>query len=174
VVPDTVNDLPLHALAVHGAVVLVPLAAVLGLVFAVPQLRGWARVPLPLLAVAAAASTWVATQSGEALIQAGGLGAAGLGGPVAEIVERHEDLGKQLFLMTLAYAVVAVVAAAVAERSRGGSRVLANVVTVLLGSVRSQSGYRRTGSAKPVRRRSGTPPATWTTRPTNDQHPRQA
>jgi hypothetical protein len=132
VVPDTVGDLPLHALAVHGAVVLVPLAAVLGLVFAVPQLRGWARVPLPLLSVAAAASTWVATQSGEALMRAGGLGAAGLGGRVAEIVERHEDLGKQLFLMTVAYAVVAVVAAAIAGRTGGGSRVPMNVVTVLL------------------------------------------
>ncbi|MDQ3104495.1 MAG: hypothetical protein M3Q87_04650 [Actinomycetota bacterium] len=131
-VPDTVGDLPLHALAVHWAIVLVPLAAVLGLVFAVPQLRGWARVPLPLLSVAAAASTWVATQSGEALMRAGGLGAAGLGGRVAEIVERHEDLGKQLFLMTVAYAVVAVVAAAVAGRTGAGSRVLMNVVTVLL------------------------------------------
>ncbi len=131
-VPDTVGDLPLHALAVHWAIVLVPLAAVLGLVFAVPQLRGWARVPLPLLSVAAAASTWVATQSGEALMRAGGLGAAGLGGRVAEIVERHEDLGKLLFLMTVAYAVVAVVAAAVAGRTGAGSRVLMNVVTVLL------------------------------------------
>ncbi len=119
--PDTVNDLPVHALAVHATVVLVPLAALLGVLFAVPRLRGWARLPLPLVAVAAAASTFVSVQSGETLMEAGGQGAAGLGGPVAEIVARHQDLAGQLHVMVWVYAGLAVVAAVLAGRSESAA-----------------------------------------------------
>ena len=115
--PDTVNDLPFHALSVHATVVLVPLAALLGVLFAVPRLRRWALLPLALVALAAAGSVWGSVQSGEALEEAGGIGAAGLGGPVAELVERHEDLAKQLQWLVWGYAVVAVVAVVLARRS---------------------------------------------------------
>lgn len=108
--PDTVNDLPLHALAVHGTVVLVPLAALLGLLFAVPRLRRWSHLPLALVALVAAGSVWASVQSGEALQEAGGIGAAGLGGPVAELVNRHKELAEQLQWLVWAYGLVAVVA----------------------------------------------------------------
>ena len=57
--PDTVNGLPLHPLTVHATVVLVPLLALLGVLFVIPRIREWARWPLGLVAVAAAASTYV-------------------------------------------------------------------------------------------------------------------
>ncbi len=117
VIPDTVGGLPLHALAVHATVVMVPLAALLGVLFAVPRLRRWAALPLALVAVAAAVSTYVSVESGEALKEAGGLGAAGLGGPVADLVERHEDLAGQLLWLVVGYAVLAVAAVLVATRS---------------------------------------------------------
>lgn len=118
VIPDTVNGLPLHALVLHATVVLIPLAGLLGVVFAVPRLRAWATVPLPLVAVAAAVSALVTAASGQNLKEAGGQGGAGLGGPVLDLVEEHQDLAQQLVVMTLIYAAVAVVAAVVAWRAQ--------------------------------------------------------
>jgi hypothetical protein len=109
VLPDTVNGLPLHALAVHATVVLVPLLALLGVMYAVPALRGWARWPLGLGAVGAALSTWVSMQSGGALKEA--LEARGsVAGAWADAIDRHAELAGQLQWMVYAYAAIAVVA----------------------------------------------------------------
>ena len=115
--PDTVNDLPLHALAIHGTVILVPLAALLGLMFAVPRLRRWSHLPLALVALVSAGSVWASVQSGRNLEDAGGVGAAGLGGPVADLVNRHEELAEQLQWMVWGYALVAVVTVVLYRRS---------------------------------------------------------
>jgi len=133
-VPDTVDGLPLHALSVHVTVVLVPLAAFLGLLFAVPRLREWTRFPLPLVSAAAAVSTWVSVQSGEALDEAGGQGAAGLRGPVASLVEEHEELAEQLLLMVVAYAVAVSVAVVLARSSTRGVATALSLL-VLVGAV---------------------------------------
>ena len=107
--PDTVNGLPLHALAIHATVVLVPLLALLGIMYAVPGLRGWARWPLGLVAVGAAVSTWVSLQSGHVLEEA--LEARGsVTGPWADAIQRHEELADQLQWMVYAYAVIALIA----------------------------------------------------------------
>lgn len=142
-IPDTVNGLPLHALVLHATVVLIPLAGLLGVVFAIPRLRAWATVPLPLVAVAAAASALVTAASGRNLKEAGGQGGAGLGGPVLDLVEEHQELAQQLVVMTLIYAAVAVVAAVVAGRahrrapaSRSGGALLTGLsVLLVLGAV---------------------------------------
>jgi hypothetical protein len=143
VIPDTVNGLPLHALVLHATVVLIPLAGLLGVVFAIPRLRAWATVPLPLVAVAAAVSALVTAASGQNLKEAGGQGGAGLGGPVLELVEEHQELAQQLVVMTLIYAVLAVVAAVVAWRARrrapdgrtGGALLTGLAVLLVLGAV---------------------------------------
>lgn len=140
--PDTVDGLPLHVLSVHVTVVLVPLAAVLGLVFAVPQLRDWARLPLPLVAAGAAIATWVSVQSGEALRAAGGQGGTGLGGPVAELVEQHQRLAEQLLWMVVAYAVAAAVASVVARRGRARAAAVLSVVLVLAAIAVGVQTYR--------------------------------
>lgn len=138
--PDTVNGLPLHPLSVHFTVVLVPLAALLGLIHAVPRLRAWARWPLPLVAVPAALSTFVSTQTGESFEEA-----LQLSGPAADLIEEHEELGEQLLWLVIGYAVLALMAALVVAPRRpaprdeydppaGGSTspVLAVVFSVLL------------------------------------------
>lgn len=119
VLPDTVNGLPLHALSIHATVVLVPLAALLGVVFAVPRLREWARWPLALVGPGAAVATWVSMQSGERLervLSDNG----GLGGALEDLVERHEELAEQLEWMVIVYAVIALAAALLVDR--GGAR----------------------------------------------------
>lgn len=113
--PDTVNGLPLHPLTVHATVVLVPLAALLGVTFAIPALRAWSRWPLALVSVGAALATFVSVESGKTFEES-----LGLSGPLEELVEHHAELAQQLLWMIVAYAVLAVVTAAVAGRS--GSR----------------------------------------------------
>ncbi|HEX7743642.1 MAG TPA: DUF2231 domain-containing protein [Micromonosporaceae bacterium] len=62
------RGLPLHALVVHAAVVLVPLLVVAGLGYAlVPRVRAWIGWAAALLAVAAPVAAFVAKQSGEDL-----------------------------------------------------------------------------------------------------------
>lgn len=116
---NTINGLPVHALAVHAVVVLVPLSALLGVLFVVPRLRSWSRLPLPLVALAAVVATFVARQSGQALRNVGGQFAGGLGGEVLDLVNRHQQLANQLFYIVIGYAVLAVAAAFLAGRPRG-------------------------------------------------------
>ncbi|MEJ7706922.1 MAG: hypothetical protein WKF82_06310 [Nocardioidaceae bacterium] len=65
---DEINGLPVHPLAVHAAVVMVPLA-LLGVRFVVPPLRERSRVPLAIVAPLAAVSAFVAKQSGAKLVR---------------------------------------------------------------------------------------------------------
>ena len=109
VVPDTVHGLPLHALVAHATVVLVPMLALLGVVYAVPRLRAWARWPLGLMAVGAASSTWLSIQSGHNLDNAL-IADNRLSGAVGDAVARHVELAGQLQWMVYGYAVIALVA----------------------------------------------------------------
>lgn len=134
--PDTFNGLPLHSLTVHATVVLVPLAGLLGVLFAIPRSRGWATIPLPLVAAGAALSTWVSIQTGEALQDAGGRNAAGLDGPLADLIDQHAELADQLQVMVIVYAGVAILAAVVALAKRGSGAVLTALgVLLVLGAV---------------------------------------
>lgn len=63
-IPKEVNGLPTHALAVHAAVMLVPLAALLAVLFVIPRTRHWAAIPLPLVTLGALVSLYVARASG--------------------------------------------------------------------------------------------------------------
>ncbi len=117
VVPDTVNGLPVHALVVHGAVVLVPLLALLGILYAIPRLRGWARWPLALVAIGAAVTVFVAIESGENLEAA-----LGMTGEAAELIERHAELANQLRWMVYGYAVIALLAVALVSPPGSGAR----------------------------------------------------
>lgn len=140
---DTFNGLPLHPLAVHAVIALVPLSALLGVLFAVPRTRAWARWPLAVVAPAAALATFVAKQSGEALEAVGGLGTAGLGGPVADLIAEHERLGTQLLYIVIGYALAAVVALLLTREHVGGNAAhgVAGVL-VIVGLVMSFWSYR--------------------------------
>jgi hypothetical protein len=69
------------------------------------------------VAVVAVLATFVARESGEALRAVGGQGATGLGGPVADLIEEHQQAATVLFILVIAYAVVAVAALVVTRTS---------------------------------------------------------
>jgi hypothetical protein len=130
---DTLDGLPLHPLATHAAVVLVPLAGLLGVLFALPWTRRWATVPLPVVAVVAGVATWVSVRSGEALQRAGGLGTTGLGGDVGEQVQEHAQRADLLLILVWCYALVAALAFASQRLSpRRRPRWLASALSVVL------------------------------------------
>lgn len=96
--------MPLHPLVVHAVVVLGPLAALTGLVYAaVPRWRWLLRWPLLVLAVLTAVTAFLATTSGEELLEAR---------PELEpLVEEHEEHGELLRNVALGYVPVSVLAA---------------------------------------------------------------
>lgn len=122
-----INGLPLHALVVHAAVVLGPVAAVFGVLYAVvPRWRDWLRWPMVGLAVPAAVAVWVAHLSGGQLVEANQYG-----GPLAALVETHESRADVFRLVVLGFAVAAVAAAALHRRAGAARWVLAVLVAAL-------------------------------------------
>ncbi|NYG55387.1 DUF2231 domain-containing protein [Nocardioides perillae] len=102
----TVNGLPLHALVVHAAVVLGPLAAVAGVVLAlVPRWRWATRWPTLGLAAAAVVSVVAAYTSGSSHLDANPA--------LAQLpaVATHQERAVVLLAVVAAYGVVAVAAA---------------------------------------------------------------
>ncbi|CUR55862.1 conserved membrane hypothetical protein [metagenome] len=97
-----INGLPLHPLVVHAAVIFVPLAALAALAYAlVPKWRWALRHPSLALAVVAAASTQVASLSGESLRDDRGL--------FTPAVETHELwAGRMLYSVWVLAGLVAV------------------------------------------------------------------
>ena len=96
--------MPLHPLVVHAVVVLGPLAALIGLAYAaVPRWRWLLRWPLVALSVVTAVAAFVATQSGEALLD--------LRPELEPLVEEHEEYGELLRNVALGYVVVTALAA---------------------------------------------------------------
>ncbi len=124
---DEIDGLPLHPLVVHAAVVLVPLAALLGVLFAVPRTRAWARLPLLLVAVAAAASTFVAKLSGENFKEV-----LQLGGPAGTLIDEHEARANLLLILVLVFAVFAVVGFVVTRTSTANSPVVIAIAAALV------------------------------------------
>ena len=101
-----ISGLPLHALVVHAAVVLGPLAAVAAVVLAlVPAWRWAARWPALGLAVAAVASTVLAHVSGTGLLEANPA--------LAQLpaVTLHRDRAAVLLPLAVAFGVVVAAAA---------------------------------------------------------------
>ena len=128
-IPETVFGLPFHVLINHGAVVLVPLAALAVIAIAViPSWRERYGPPVAALAVVAAITVFITVMSGqqfEESLEEGG----GLGGPVAEKIEDHEAFGEMLRWYVLALAIFAVVL--VVMMRRGGARNVIMAVAVV-------------------------------------------
>ena len=86
---DKIGDMPLHPLVVHAAVVGIPLATLLAILFAIPRTRNWARWPLALAAVGAMAASLVSKESGEAFQRAQNIRP---GNPVGDLIAVHSQL----------------------------------------------------------------------------------
>jgi uncharacterized membrane protein len=101
------NGLPLHALVVHAAVIFGPLSALTGVLYAlVPRWRDRLRWPLVAAVAIAFVAIWVAYFSGEDLEQANTYG-----GPLAELVETHEERAGILRISVTAFAALSFLAA---------------------------------------------------------------
>ena len=105
---DTVLGLPVHALVVHGVVVLLPLMAMItAAVACVPRWRAHAAWPVVVVDAGMVAMTFVARQSGLAL-------QSRLGGQIAQ---EHAALGTNLIWFAIALFLASLVVA-MARRSR--------------------------------------------------------
>ena len=133
------NGIPIHALVVHAAVVLTPLAALLGIAFVRPAWRMPLRWPLVAATALSAVTVFVARESGQVLKDA--LGDQIKGNVTGAAVDRHEELADRLWLWLLVFLAVVVIAALVLPRlsspmARGGVATvvaaLALVVTVMV------------------------------------------
>ena len=121
-----INGLPVHPLAVHGAVVLVPLAALMGILFAIPKTRSWSRWPLLLVSLGAVGAVFVARESGFKLKDH--LAATG---HLKDLVDEHQSRANLLFIIVIIFALVAV-AAFVLTRSADPSQAVMTTLSVLL------------------------------------------
>jgi hypothetical protein len=96
--------LPLHPLVVHAAVVLIPLTAVLAILFAVlPRWRWLTRWPVAIASVGCVGLAFLATTSGKALENARP--------ELRQLVHTHQHRGTLLADLTIVFALVVVVAA---------------------------------------------------------------
>jgi hypothetical protein len=97
------GDLPLHVLVIHLTVLVLPVAALTAIVYAlVPKWRWLLRWPTLVLGVGALVCAFVAKKSGEAFVAAI---------PQLEpLVKIHRERGNLLFWFVLVFALVAVAA----------------------------------------------------------------
>ncbi len=116
---DTFMGLPVHALVVHAAVVLVPLMAVLTVLVVVrPSWRARGAWSVVIGNVIVAGSVFVAKESGEKLEARIGESAT---------LQRHTEFGDVMFLFALGLLLASVAFAALHGRSTTWSRVLGGV-----------------------------------------------
>jgi MFS family permease len=122
-----INGLPVHALAIHGAVVFGPLSALTGLAYAVPKWRDRLRVPLVVMAAIAVVAIWVAYLSGEDLLESNPFFEQG---DLHDLVETHEERAETLRLVMSGFAVVAFLAAWLHTRTGAVRALLTGLVVV--------------------------------------------
>ena len=137
---ETILGLPLHPLAIHAAVVLVPLLVVAGVAYAVvPRLRGrigWATV---LLALVSPLCALAAKLSGDAFRAR--LARHGASDGLLAQVDAHRHFGTFALYFTVALA-VAVLVLVVLRNSAFAVQVTIGVVTIVLAGVAAYYVYR--------------------------------
>lgn len=101
-----INGLPLHPLVVHAAVVFVPLAAILSIVYvAVPRWRWATRVPTVVLSLVGLVSVITAWFSGRDLLES----RAGLS--ESSVIKLHQERADVLLWVTVVFMVLVLLAA---------------------------------------------------------------
>ena len=111
--PKEINGLPLHPLVVHAVVVLVPLTALIAVLFLVPRFRRSLRWPMVVLALVSLVSTFVARQSGlnlkKVLVPPQPAGSPP--NPLADAIDRHQHLANQLWYIVIVFTIIVLIAA---------------------------------------------------------------
>ena len=108
-IPKEIHGLPVHALSLHAAVVLIPLAALLAILFVVRRTRAWSALAMALISVAALVALFVTRASGFNLkntLEAQGGGEAWEESPVGKAVYHHEHLANLLFVLFIVFTVI--------------------------------------------------------------------
>ena len=137
----TITGLPLHPLVVHAAVVLTPLAALLGLAYAGRGDWRWLlRWPLAVATVLSAGAIGVSYLSGKSLESQRFAGATG---HLADLIHTHQQRGTILLWLMLVYVLdvalgvwalggpSALTSGRGAQESRGGLAVPATALLVV-------------------------------------------
>ncbi|WP_426509970.1 DUF2231 domain-containing protein [Dactylosporangium sp. McL0621] len=115
---DRVTGIPAHPLFIHAAVVLVPLLALVAVLYGVwPASRRHIRWPLVAFAIAAPISVFFAKESGESFSANRAFQSPQLKAAITE----HEGYADNLFWVILGLAVVALVMAFMIPASREGT-----------------------------------------------------
>ncbi len=121
------NGLPLHPLVVHLVVVLVPVSALVAILFVARP--GWQvalRWPLAALGAATALLTWLAAASGDKLKEL-----VNAGGSTAKLIETHEMWAGRLQAGAWVLGALAVLTAV--QHAKGiGPAIVGTILKVLL------------------------------------------
>jgi fucose permease len=124
-----INGLPLHVLALHGAVVLGPLSALVALAYALlPRYRDrlrWITLVAVLIGVSA---IWVAFLSGENFFESSRFD--NVRGEALEKIEKHEGYADTLRLMASGFGIVTILATWLHDRA-GATRILLSALVVV-------------------------------------------
>ena len=104
------HGLPVHALVLHVAVVLAPLAGLVGLAFLVPKWRAILKWPLVAVTGIALATLFVTKESGENLRSSLGAELTSPGNLSGPLVAEHARLGGDLLIAALVLFLLSVVA----------------------------------------------------------------
>ena len=129
------DGLPIHILVNHVAVVLVPLAALIGIAFLRPAWRMPLRWPLAAAIALSVVTVYVTRESGEALKDS--LGDQLKDNTAGELVERHQDLADRLWIWLLVFLAVAVIVALLLPRLStplvsGGAAIIVAALAVVV------------------------------------------
>ncbi|WP_433613356.1 DUF2231 domain-containing protein [Dactylosporangium sp. CA-139114] len=115
---DRVAGIPAHPLFIHAAVVLVPLLALVAVLYGVwPASRRHIRWPLVALAILAPGSVFFAKESGESF----SANKAFQSPQMRAAIEHHEEYADTLFWVILGLAIVALVMAFMIPANRDGA-----------------------------------------------------
>lgn len=125
------SGLPIHALVLHVAVLLTPLAALIGAALLVPKWRMTLRWPFAALTAVAAIVVYVTRESGFTL--KANLGAGINGTPIGDAIDAHQQLGTRLLTAVLVLFVLGVLVALLLPKFGAGwiGTAMAAVVTVV-------------------------------------------
>lgn len=127
---DTFNGLPLHVFVVHGAVMLVPLAALSAIALLKAAWRPRLVRLVPALVLVAWLLVWLGRASGEAL--ATSIRPQTAGTVVATAIHEHEEFADQLNMVLFALLVLVVIFALVYSRLSGALALAFAVVIALV------------------------------------------
>ena len=127
------HGLPVHALVLHVAVVFAPLAALVGFAYLVPKWQNILRWPLVVIAAIAAASVFVAKESGQDLRTALGSQLTGPGNLSGALIAHHAELANKLLVVLIVFLLFTV--AAVVLLTRTSSRSVGTVCSVAVAIV---------------------------------------